>query len=71
MLQEIERAQSGPGNLGEATPGETAAEDVLLEDALLKVWDGLDAWLDRRYAWVFFAGFGYLAIQVLRALVGR
>lgn len=65
MLQEIERAQPGPEDLREATPGETAGED-----ALLRVWDRLDAWLDGRYAWVFFAGFSYLAIQVVRALVG-
>jgi len=60
MLRKIGGARAAPNTIQEGSVG---------EDVWLELWEQFDAWLERRYIWFFYFVFGYLAVQVVRALV--
>lgn len=59
MLRKVDGAQAAPDALREGVG----------DGAWLELWERFDAWLGKRYMWFFYFAFGYLALQVVRALL--
>ncbi|SMB96744.1 hypothetical protein SAMN00808754_1624 [Thermanaeromonas toyohensis ToBE] len=59
MLRKVDGAQAAPD----------ALQQGVEKDVWLDLWERFDAWVERRYIWFFYFAFGYLAVQVVRALV--